>query len=70
MTGNATTGRIHDFLHATHTRRLHLSTHTPVCPDCDSLQVQLMAYIATTPAQWRCRRCRTHFTYEPAEAAT
>lgn len=48
-------------------RRDFLCRHPPKCPECGADQVQLMAYIDVTPAEWRCRVDRRHrFTFEPS----
>jgi transposase-like protein len=45
-------------------RREHLSHHTPYCPRCGDEQIQLIGY-SNVPAEWKCRRCKTKFLYEP-----
>lgn len=34
------------------------------CPECKTRQVQLIGYLNIKPAEWRCRRCRYHFSWE------
>ncbi|BAV80908.1 hypothetical protein [Vibrio phage RYC] len=34
------------------------------CPSCGTRQVQLVSYINTTPALWKCRKCREQFEWE------
>ena len=45
-------------------RREWLGTQKIVCPECESLQVQLR-YYAHVPAEWKCRECKALFEYEP-----
>ena len=35
------------------------------CPECGNRQVQLLAYIDTKPADWKCRGCSHRFVWEP-----
>lgn len=44
-------------------RRDRLYANIPRC-QCGSDQVQLIS--ATPPAAWRCRRCKTSWTFEPS----
>ena len=34
------------------------------CPECNTRQVQLIGYIETYPAQWKCRKCKHKFEWE------
>ena len=34
------------------------------CPVCETRQVQLIKYIDTYPAQWKCRHCKHTFEWE------
>tara|TARA_R110002012_G_C11356886_1_gene580330 strand:+ start:346 stop:636 length:291 start_codon:yes stop_codon:yes gene_type:complete len=34
------------------------------CPECGTRQVQLVSYIDTYPAQWKCRHCKEEFVWE------
>ena len=36
------------------------------CPACGNRQVQLLAYINTKPANWKCRGCGKKFVWEPS----
>ena len=57
----------HDFLAKAEglaRRREWLGNQKIVCPECESLQVQLR-YYAHAPAEWKCRGCKTLFEYEP-----
>lgn len=48
-------------------RRMFLCERAPRCPHCDrSGQVQLTDWLCT-PAQWKCRHCRTRFPFEPPQ---
>lgn len=40
-----------------------LCNNAPVCPKCDSTQIQLIEYMDTV-AKWKCRHCRTKFYFE------
>ncbi len=47
-------------------RRIRLCDNVPHCPNCgQSYTLQLIAYIDTVPARWRCRLCRHSFEHEP-----
>lgn len=49
-------------------RRNWLGKHIPPCPQCgEEWQIQLIAYIATYPAKWKCRICKTTGYHEPEE---
>lgn len=37
------------------------------CPSCHTRQVQLVDYIDTKPAQWKCRHCKHNFEWEGEE---
>lgn len=50
-------------------RREALCRLRPHCPACDADQVQLVEYIAVTPARWRCRVCKTRFDLDLPETA-
>lgn len=45
-------------------RRETLSRLAPRCPACATEQVQLVDYFVA-PSEWRCRKCRHRFIYEP-----
>jgi hypothetical protein len=45
-------------------RREFLGKNMPICPTCDSQQVQLTRADAK-PAHWKCRMCLTRFEHEP-----
>lgn len=45
-------------------RQDFLRRNPPRCPNCDTDQVQLVTNF-TTPAWWRCRRCKFKFDHEP-----
>lgn len=47
-------------------RREFLGKFMPLCPECRTEQVQLVAYIDVA-AQWKCRICKHRFEYEPNE---
>ena len=49
-------------------REDYLCTHAPRCLKCDTEQVQILDRNA--PAKWKCRECKTKFTFEPNVAAT
>jgi len=34
------------------------------CPDCGTDQVQIIAYYAGPPYEWRCRHCSARWTVE------
>ncbi|QZI87141.1 hypothetical protein MYOV085v1_p0122 [Vibrio phage 355E48.1] len=34
------------------------------CPECNTRQVQLIGYMETYPAQWKCRKCKHKFEWE------
>lgn len=34
------------------------------CPECNTRQVQLVKYMDTYPAQWKCRHCKHKFEWE------
>lgn len=34
------------------------------CPECNTRQVQLVAYMDIKPAQWKCRHCKHKFEWE------
>ena len=53
---------------ATTRRREFLGRHMPLCPNCNTEQVQLTGYFGHPPASWRCRKCGCHFDYEPDPA--
>jgi hypothetical protein len=48
-------------------RREHLCRNPPKCPvtTCCTDQVQITDWFSI-PAEWKCRRCKHKFTYEPA----
>lgn len=48
-------------------RRFYLSRNVPACPKCGDPQVQLTD-ISQNPAAWKCRKCKTRFTFEPKES--
>ncbi len=52
-------------------RREHLGNmmnkHNLSCPECGTRQVQLIGYINTSPAQWKCRHCKHKFEWEKVE---
>lgn len=48
-------------------RRLSLRDHKIACPKCNANQIQLIGYIETYPARWRCRECGHKFEFEPTE---
>lgn len=54
-------------LDALHARGEHLMRHAPRCAACGDEQVQLLSRAA--PAQWKCRKCRRCWNWEPAPAA-
>lgn len=35
------------------------------CPSCGTRQIQLIGYMDIIPAQWKCRRCKHKFEWEP-----
>lgn len=41
--------------------REKLYKNAPVCPKCETNQVQLID--SNSPAEWRCRHCKTRFTF-------
>ena len=45
-------------------RRMMLGKKAIPCPHCRTKQVQLTNHFAS-PAQWKCRECKTKFEYEP-----
>ncbi len=45
-------------------RREILCKHSPCCPKCDTDQVQLIEYIESDVAKWKCRHCRQKFYFE------
>ena len=45
-------------------RRDFLGNHIPVCPACDSRQVQLRDWVPVV-AVWKCRVCKHKFNHEP-----
>lgn len=45
-------------------RREFLCRNAPYCPKCKTAQVQLREWFHV-PAEWKCRHCKTEFTYEP-----
>ena len=45
-------------------RREFLGKHARLCPICKTDKVQLINSFAT-PAQWKCRHCKTEFMFEP-----
>jgi ribosomal protein L37AE/L43A len=45
-------------------RRMMLGKNQAPCPNCATQQVQLTNHFVT-PAQWKCRECKTKFEYEP-----
>ena len=42
-------------------RREALQSLQPSCPSCRDVQVQLVEYIFTVPAIWKCRICHQRF---------
>lgn len=51
-------------------RKVILLANTPTCPECGDLtpdvnQVQLVDYVNTIPAKWKCRVCKHKFEFEP-----
>ena len=36
------------------------------CPECETVQVQLVEYINVYPAKWKCRKCKHNFEWEVA----
>ena len=44
-------------------RRMNLCRRAPACPRCGTKQVQLINPLAL--ARWKCRHCKTKWTYEP-----
>ncbi len=54
-------------IEATTRRRVMLCNAAPTCPKCpEKAQIQLVEWVNTKPAQWRCRTCKHAFTFEPA----
>ena len=51
------------WLEQTLARLERLQKRAPICRYCYTDQVQLVSPFH--PAQWRCRRCKVRFTYEP-----
>jgi transposase-like protein len=49
-------------------RQEAIERHQPVCPGCNSSQIQIMN--KKVPARWRCRRCRQWFNSEPKDTPT
>jgi DNA-directed RNA polymerase subunit RPC12/RpoP len=45
-------------------RREYLCKNSRTCPECSARQVQLINQFAI-PAEWKCRRCKTKFKFEP-----
>lgn len=45
-------------------RQDFLYVRAPRCPECNTDQVQLIAGMEK-PAQWKCRRCKHKFEFEP-----
>jgi hypothetical protein len=53
-------------IQATVKRREMLCREAPACPKCgEREQMQLVEWVNTIPAQWRCRTCKHAFTHEP-----
>ena len=46
-------------------RREFLCRHPPLCPKCNTPQVQLIDYMEKEPAAWKCRCCKYKFDFEP-----
>lgn len=47
-------------------RREWLCDNHPSCPKCrEAHQIQLMDWIFADKAQWKCRKCKHYFEYEP-----
>lgn len=46
-------------------RQDHLCRHPPRCPQCNTEQVQLVAFKMQPPALWRCHLCKHRFSHEP-----
>ena len=44
-------------------RQNHLYKNVLPCPECNSIQVQVIKFEA--PAKWKCRICKQGFTHEP-----
>lgn len=45
-------------------RRTWLCKNAPLCENCAHEQVQLIDSFVI-PAEWKCRICKTKFTFEP-----
>lgn len=66
-TGNEDRSSFEDILHHAETlakRREMLCKKSPLCPDCDTDQVQLIEWIEGKVAEWKCRHCKTCFKFE------
>lgn len=53
-----------DKIEALTLRRFYLTRNAPICPKCSTPQVQLTD-MYQNPAEWKCRMCKTRFTFEP-----
>ena len=47
-------------------RREMLCKKPPLCPDCQTDQVQLTEWIEGEVAEWKCRHCKVRFKFERA----
>jgi len=48
-------------------RRLWLCKNTPACPSCGEwMQIQITDW-HQIPAEWKCRKCKHKWKFEPAE---
>lgn len=58
-----------EYAKARDARRRHLAAHLLPCLMCgEREQIQLTNH--GPPAQWRCRKCRHRYTYEPPTPQT
>lgn len=47
-------------------RRVWLCKNAPICPKCNTKQIQLIQWTSVDKsADWKCRKCRHPFSYEP-----